>query len=97
MNVVICAHPNTSGLYMFKVPDAVTLRAGDYVLCQTKRDSMAIAMCLTDSFKPDAPEKIAAIWGSNIRGMRPIIGKLVPEMYAYEPAEEQDPADDTAF
>lgn len=94
MNVVVCVHPNSSGRYLFRVPDAVQLKAGDMVLCNTKHDPMAIAMCITDSFKPANPERISALWGSNTKGMRPVIGKLVPEMYAYEPAEEADPAED---
>jgi len=93
MNVVLVAHPNASGKFMFKVPEDVKLRAGDLVLCNTKRDGKAIGLCLTDSFIPDDPEKIASLWGSNVKGMRPVIGKLNPEMYAYDPPEETDPAE----
>lgn len=91
MNIVICAHPNSSGRFLFRVPEDVKLRAGDLVLCDTRRDHSAIAMCLTDSFKPSEPEKIAAIWGSNVDSMRPVIAKLNPEMYVYDPPKEQDP------
>lgn len=90
MNVVVVAHQGTSGKYMFKVPDAVQLRAGDIVLCNTKLNPRAIGMCVTDSFVPADPASIAKLWGSSVEGMRPVIGKLNPEMYDYEPANEAD-------
>jgi len=94
MNVVICVHPNSSGRYMFKVPENVQLRAGDIVTCSTKRDQKAIAMCVTDSFTPGDPEMIARLWGSNVKGMRPVTARLNPEAFVYEPAEESDPAEE---
>ena len=95
MNVVICVHPGSSGRFMFKAPDDLKLSAGDFVLCNTKREPMAIAMCITDSFEPKDPDRIAQLWGSSTKGLRPVIGRLEPVMFAYEPAEEPDPADDS--
>ena len=90
MNVVVVVHPGSPTKYMFKVPDAVQLHAGDMVLCNTKPNPCAIGMCVTDSFVPVDPASIAKLWGSSVEGMRPVIGKLNPEMYDIEPAKEAD-------
>lgn len=51
-NVVIVKHENCGAKYVFLVPDGHELKAGDYVVVDTKHGK-ALATCLCDSFAID--------------------------------------------
>lgn len=76
-NVVIVRHVDDwqNRSFIFSVPDGVTLRAGDDVLCQTK-NGRAAATCLCDSFFLDnGPlEAVVGACGGSVP-LKPVIGR----------------------
>ena len=48
-NLVIVKHENSGAKYVFLVPDGRELKAGDYVVVDTKHGK-ALVICLCDSF-----------------------------------------------
>lgn len=50
--IVTVKHPNCNTPYTFSVPDHLALKAGDYVLCDTKTHNYPqVAQCITPSFR----------------------------------------------
>ena len=52
MKIVIVKHENCGQKFLFEVPESKSIRAGDMVLVNTKREE-AFATCMCDSFYID--------------------------------------------
>ena len=81
MNLVVISHPNVSGKYLFQVPNGVSLKAGCIVVCATSKDPAAIGICATDSFETADPEKIAGLWNTTVKQLKPVTGHLALRDY----------------
>ena len=85
--IVVVKHPNCGTPYTFKVPKDVDLEVGEYVLCNTKRSKCEIGQCITPSFEIIEP-KLQSFYGRTVDQLQPVVGRLKPQMFIFEPAGE---------
>ncbi len=78
--VVIIKHTG-DGKYIFRVPDGRLLKAGDMVLCQTRR-GIVPGLCCCDSFDTDRVDTIKRAFGVNVNTpLSPIVGEYQCNMW----------------
>ena len=68
--------------YLFSVPDHIILKAGDEVLCDTKKGNCA-GICISGSFWVSDVERLAAVVGAYfplkfVIGRHEVIQKCIP-------------------
>ena len=82
--VVTVQHPNCNRNFTFKVPTGMDLTPGDYVLCQTNSSKIPqVARCITPSFMI-LECQLKEFYSINPHNLMPVVGLLIPKMYAYE-------------
>ena len=85
--IVIIRHAE-NGKYLFRVPQDKHLKAGDMVLCQTRR-GIVPGMCCCDSFDTDKEETIKKAFGlSENVALAPIIGDYQFNMWGGHDGEQ---------
>ena len=89
VKIVTVKHPGCGTPYTFRVPDNLDLKAGDRVLCNTKKAHCEMARCMTPSFEIIEPV-LEELYGLKIEKLQPVVGFLKPIMYAYKKAEEDE-------
>lgn len=86
-HMVIVKHPACGGHFLFLVPETVNekLRAGQLVLCNTKRGE-DFGVCMGDSFNAN-PETMCKLFNTNPKNMKYVVAKF--DMIRFEMAEEK--------
>lgn len=75
MNMVVVQHPESSGRYLFRVPEYMGLEPGTLVVCETCRGEQP-GVCVTSSFQA-CPEDICKLWNTKPANMKRIIACMV--------------------
>ena len=88
MNHVIIKPVFESGKLLFRVPDGVTLKAGDKVVCDTIRGDL-VGICCCDSFAAD-PEIVMPLFGTHEKRMRYVKGRMQLIMFDGIPTHESE-------
>ena len=88
-NFVIIKHVADCGnaKYLFRVPKAVSLEAGDKVVCDTSIGTDQLGICCCDSFL-SKPEIVCPLFGTNESKMKFVTGKV--EYEKFENLNEED-------
>ena len=85
--IVIIKHTG-DGKYIFRVPDGRTLKAGDMVLCQTRR-GIVPGLCCCDSFDTDKVDTIRSAFGAPTdTPLAPIVGEYQYNMWGDQHFDE---------
>lgn len=88
--IVTVKHQNCNVPYTFKVPEALDLLVGNYVLCETKTsDIPQVGKCITPSFEILGAQ-LMEMYGIQPKNLRPVVGLLKPEMYAFRNKDGED-------
>ena len=87
-NFVIIKHLNDNGKYLFRVPNGISLEAGDKVVCDTCKGNDQIGVCLCDSFLAD-PETMYTLFATKESNMKWITGKVEIEKFSEAREEEE--------
>ena len=95
MNMVVVRHPESTGRYLFKVPEDVTFDAGTLVMCETCRGEQP-GVCVTASFNA-VPEEICKLWGTSPKQMKRILAYMLrSELEWPDEPKQESPVDDDA-
>lgn len=89
MNLVVVRHfeANMSKKYLFRLPDDVSVDAGDYVICNTKNGE-SLGQCCTSNFRGD-PDVVTKFWGGCGKEIKPVLKALRPCVLEY-PEDKTD-------
>lgn len=88
--IVTVKHPNCNVPYTFEVPEKLDLNVGNYVLCETKTsDILQVGKCITPSFEIFGMQ-LREMYGIQPKNLRPVVGLLKPEMYAFRHRDGDD-------
>lgn len=80
IKIVVVKHPGCGTAYVFRVPDSVTLKAGDLVYMDTSRGTDQIGRCITQSFYIDA-ETLRYGYNGTIEKLKTVKGELIKREY----------------
>lgn len=87
--IVIVKHPNCNTPYTFSVPYHLALKAGDYVLCDTKTHNYPqVAQCITPSFRV-SEDILKGLLNIAPTKLRPIVAYLSVEWHREEKTEDE--------
>jgi len=87
--IVTVKHPNCNVPYTFSVPDHLALKAGDYVLCDTKTHAYPqVAQCITPSFRV-SEDILKGLLNIAPTKLRPIVAYLSVEWCKEEKTEDE--------
>lgn len=87
-NFVIIRHMQDSGKYLFRVPNGISLSAGDKIVCDTARGTDQMGECCCDSFAAE-PEMMCRIFGTQVKKLRFVTGKVEYERFEIAKGEEE--------
>ena len=88
--IVTVKHPNCNIPYTFSVPDHLALKAGDYVLCDTKTHNYPqVAQCITPSFRV-SEDILKGLLNIAPTKLRPIVAYLSVEWCREEKKDEEN-------
>lgn len=99
-NMVIAQHLGSGVKFLFFVPGYHEVRAGEYLLCDTKRGQDQIAIALCDSFHTN-PEPLYPLFGTEEKKMKYVTARLL--RYTFDvpgretPVAESEPWPDGAI
>lgn len=80
-NMVIAQHLGSGAKFLFFVPGYHEVRAGEYLLCNTKRGENQIAIALCDNFHAN-PEKLYPLFGTEEKKMQYVTARLL--LYTFD-------------
>lgn len=87
--IVTVKHPNCNTPYTFSVPHHLALKAGDYVLCDTKTHNYPqVAQCITPSFRV-SEDILKGLLNIAPTKLRPIVAYLNVEWCREEKTEDE--------
>lgn len=87
--IVTVKHPNCNTPYTFSVPYHLALKAGDYVLCDTKTHNYPqVAQCITPSFRV-SEDILKGLLNIAPTKLRPIVAHLNVEWCREEKTEDE--------
>ena len=86
-NMVIVKHLSDNGKFLFYVPKAINLEAGDKVVCDTNKGNDQLGVCCCDSFMAK-PEVVLPLFGTQEKKMKYVTGKV--EYEKFEMAREDE-------
>lgn len=88
-NYVIIKHTADSGKYLFRVPQKISLKAGDMVLANTKRGANQLGICCCDSFFAE-PETVMPLFGTCEKNMAFVTGRVEYDLFTEAMEDEHD-------
>ncbi len=91
-NMVIVKHLADNGKFLFYVPKAISLEAGDQVVCDTSRGANQLGVCCCDSFMAK-PEVVCPLFGTQPKVMKYVTGKV--EFEKFELARDEEEYDES--
>jgi len=91
-NMVIVKHLADNGKFLFYVPKAISLSAGDQVVCDTVRGKNQLGVCCCDSFM-GKPDVVCPLFGTQPKMMQYVTGKV--EYEKFELAREDEEYDES--
>lgn len=81
--VVLIKHPNCRREFIFTVPDNLSLKVGDYVLCKVRTNKiLQVGKCITSDFTILGIQ-LKEMYDVNENDLMPVVGYLKPIMYGF--------------